>query len=98
MILISPSRDRILSAGVYVAWGLTPRDPTYTIQDPNRTFVTRNNKDLGNSINNNFTTNSIDLDIGLSLTMDKEHTWSSSNGTRSVPHKPQDLQIRRSNS
>ena len=42
-------------------------------QDPIETFVTPNNKDPGNSIsNNNFTTNSMGLDIGLNPIMAKE--------------------------
>ena len=43
------------------------------IQDPNETFVAPNNRDSGNSTNNNkFTTNSMDLDTDLSLIMTKE--------------------------
>ena len=47
------------------AWGATPRNQSYTTQDPNKIFVTPNNKDPGNPLNNNiFATNSMDLDTG----------------------------------
>ena len=45
----------------------------HEIMDPNETFVTANNRDPGNSnTNNKFTTNSMDLDRGLSPVMAKE--------------------------
>ena len=46
----------------------------HEIQDPNEIFVTPNKRDPRKFINNNnnFTSNSMDLDIGLSLIMVKE--------------------------
>ena len=54
-------------------WDATQKDQAHTTQDPYETFVTPNKKDPGNFINNNTsTTNSVDVDAGMSPIMAKE--------------------------
>ena len=55
------------------AWGTTPSEQAHTTQDPNETFITPNNKDTGNFVDNNiFTTYSMDPDTSLSPIMAKK--------------------------